>query len=378
MIVKNAYVFTEECRFEKKDICIQGDLFAEITKDREVIDGSGCFAVPGLTDIHLHGCAGYDFSDGTQEAIRAMAAHEASVGVAVMVPAAMTLSEERLMKICKTAAQYRKEQALGYDSKQALLWGIHLEGPFIARGKRGAQNPAYIREPDTELFRRLNRAAEGCIRLTGLAPERKGAMDFIEELHTETVISLAHTEADYETAEQAFRRGVRHVTHLYNAMNPMTHRAPGPVGAAADYEECEAELICDGIHIHPAVVRNTFRMFGEKRLILISDSMRAAGLGDGTYDLGGQKVTVCGRKAVLADGTLAGSVTNLMDCVRIAVQQMGISLETAIRCAAVNPARSVGIYDWCGSITPGKQANLVLLDRKNLNLRQVILRGQRL
>ena len=378
MIVKNAYVFTEECRFEKKDICIQGDLFAEITEDREVIDGSGCFAVPGLTDIHLHGCAGYDFSDGTQEAIRAMAAHEASVGVAVMVPAAMTLSEERLMKICKTAAQYRKEQALGYDSKQALLWGIHLEGPFIARGKRGAQNPAYIREPDTELFRRLNRAAEGCIRLTGLAPERKGAMDFIEELHTETVISLAHTEADYETAEQAFRRGVRHVTHLYNAMNPMTHRAPGPVGAAADYEECEAELICDGIHIHPAVVRNTFRMFGEKRLILISDSMRAAGLGDGTYDLGGQKVTVCGRKAVLADGTLAGSVTNLMDCVRIAVQQMGISLETAIRCAAVNPARSVGIYDWCGSITPGKQANLVLLDRKNLNLRQVILRGQRL
>ena len=378
MIVKNAYVFTEECRFEKKDICIQGDLFAEITKDREVIDGSGCFAVPGLTDIHLHGCAGYDFSDGTQEAIRAMAAHEASVGVAVMVPAAMTLSEERLMKICKTAAQYRKEQALGYDSKQALLWGIHLEGPFIARGKRGAQNPAYIREPDTELFRRLNRAAEGCIRLTGLAPERKGAMDFIEELHTETVISLAHTEADYETAEQAFRRGVRHVTHLYNTMNPMTHRAPGPGGAAADYEECEAELICDGIHIHPAVVRNTFRMFGEKRLILISDSMRAAGLGDGTYDLGGQKVTVCGRKAVLADGTLAGSVTNLMDCVRIAVQQMGISLETAIRCAAVNPARSVGIYDWCGSITPGKQANLVLLDRKNLNLRQVILRGQRL
>ena len=185
MIVKNAYVFTEECRFEKKDICIQGDLFAEMTKDREVIDGSGCFAVPGLTDIHLHGCAGYDFSDGTQEAIRAMAAHEASVGVAVMVPAAMTLSEERLMKICKTAAQYRKEQALGYDSKQALLWGIHLEGPFIAGGKRGAQNPAYIREPDIELFRRLNRAAEGCIRLTGLAPERKGAMDFIEELHTE-------------------------------------------------------------------------------------------------------------------------------------------------------------------------------------------------
>ncbi|MDE6185912.1 MAG: amidohydrolase family protein, partial [Lachnospiraceae bacterium] len=166
------------------------------------------------------------------------------------------------------------------------------------------------------------------------------------------------------------------VTHLYNAMNPYTHRAPGLVGAAVDTKKVEVELICDGVHIHPAAVRTTFKMFGDERIILISDSMMATGLKDGDYSLGGQAVKVVGNLATLKDGTIAGSATNLMDCLRTAVLKMGIPLESAVKCAAVNSAKSVGIYDRYGSITPKKKANVVLLKKEDLALRQVILEGQ--
>ena len=251
-----------------------------------------------------------------------------------------------------------------------------MEGPFFSIKKKGAQNPEHLRNPDIEMFRRLNQTSDGQIRIVSIAPELDGAMEFIEALRDETVISIAHTDADYETARLAIEHGVQHITHLYNAMPPFLHRAPGPIGAAADCKSCMVELICDGIHVHPAVVRSTFRMFGDDRIILISDSMRATGLQDGTYDLGGLSVTVCGQNAKLADGTIAGSVTNLMDCVRIAVQQMGTRLEITVRCATENPAKSVGIYQWCGSISPGKRADVVLLSQDDLRLQQVILGGQ--
>ena len=201
-------------------------------------------------------------------------------------------------------------------------------------------------------------------------------MECMEELKDEVVLSVAHTTADYETAAEAFRKGVHHVTHLYNAMSGLSHRAPGVVGAAADHESVEAELICDGIHVHPATVRQTFKMFGDDRIILISDSMEATGMPDGEYALGGQKVMKKGSLATLEDGTLAGSVTNLMDCLRTAVLKMQIPLESAVKCAAVNSARSVGIYDSYGSITPGKTANMVLLKEEDLSTVQVILKGK--
>lgn len=201
-------------------------------------------------------------------------------------------------------------------------------------------------------------------------------MDFIEKKHGEVVLSLAHTAADYDTAILAFEKGASHVTHMYNAMNPFTHRAPGLVGAAADTKKVEVELICDGVHIHPAAVRATFNLFGDDRIILISDSMMATGLEDGDYSLGGQAVKVVGNLATLKDGTIAGSATNLMDCMRTAVLKMGIPMESAVKCAAVNPAKSVGIYDRCGSITPGKRANVVLLQKEDLSLRQVIVEGK--
>ena len=185
----------------------------------------------------------------------------------------------------------------------------------------------------------------------------------------EVTVSLAHTTADYDTAMEAFRRGARQVTHLFNAMPPFSHRAPGVVGAAADTPECNVELICDGVHIHPAVVRSVFKLFGPKRVILISDTMRAAGLSDGEYTLGGQAVTVKGKLATLADGTIAGSVTDLMSCMLTAVS-FGIPLA-----AAVNPAMAIGIFSRVGSVDCGKLANLVVLD-ENLSLKAVILRGE--
>ncbi len=376
MIIKNASVYTEDGRFINKDIWIEEERFVDCEQkvsDKTVVDATGCYAIPGLTDIHFHGCVGHDFCDGTREAIDAMAAYEASVGVTNIVPATMTLGEDTLLEICKAAKVYREE---GPKEKRARLCGINMEGPFVAPSKKGAQNEAYIRTPDIEMFDKLNEASGFMVKLIAIAPEVEGAMEFIEKRHDEVVISLAHTATDYDTAVLAFEKGANHVTHLYNAMNPYTHRAPGLVGAAVDTHKVEVELICDGVHIHPAAVRTTFKMFGDERIILISDSMMATGLEDGDYSLGGQAVKVVGNLATLQDGTIAGSATNLMDCMRTAVLKMGIPLESAVKCAAVNPAKSVGIYDQYGSITPQKKANVVLLKKEDLSLRGVILEGQ--
>lgn len=377
MIIKNASVFTEEGKFEEKDIYVADGKFVDIATSDNVIDAAGCFAVPGLTDIHFHGCMGKDFCDGNTEAIDTMAAYEASVGVTTIVPATMTMGEDTLYTICEAAAEYREAQARGEKKGKAILCGINMEGPFISKEKMGAQNPAYIRTADVTLFDNLQKKSGGMFKLVAIAPETEGAMEFIRAKKDETVLSIAHTKADYDTAMEAFKAGATHVTHLYNAMNPYTHRAPGVVGAAAD-AGAEAELICDGVHIHPAAVRATFKLLGDDKVILISDSMMATGLEDGDYSLGGQPVKVVGNLATLADGTIAGSATNLMDCVRVAVQKMGIPLESAIKCAAVNSAKCVGIYDNYGSITTGKVANLVLLNKEDLSLKQVILQGEAL
>lgn len=371
MKIINAKVYTEDGVFVEKEVAIEGTQIVERSRDDVVIDARGCLLIPGLTDLHFHGCMGHDFCDGTLEAIEAMAVYEASCGVTTIVPTTMTLSKEKLLKICKTAASYPNQ-------KGAILCGIHMEGPFVSYAKKGAQNGAYIQRPDAGLFREWNQASGGLVKLLAIAPEEPGAMECIRELKDEVVLSVAHTTADYEQARAAFLAGARHVTHLYNAMSGLSHREPGVVGAAADDEDVEVELICDGIHIHPVTVRQTFKMFGDDRIILISDSMEATGMEDGIYSLGGQKVTKKGPLATLSDGTIAGSATNLMDCMRTAVLKMGIPLESAVKCAAVNPAKSVGIYEQYGSITPGKTANLVLLQEEDLRVKQVILKGEQI
>ena len=245
-----------------------------------------------------------------------------------------------------------------------------MEGPFLDPAKKGAHVEKWIAAPDVAFVRELNQDVDGLVRLVTLAPNMDGAEEFIKEMHEEVCISLGHTAADYDCASRAMKLGAHHVTHLYNAMQPFGHRAPGLIGAAMDDPECMAEMICDGYHIHPSAIRAAFRMFGPERVILISDSMRAAGMENGTYELGGQEVTVKDRKAVLKDGTLAGSATNLYGCMCKAVE-FGIPLEQAIMAATANPARSIGIFDRVGSIRIGKQADL-LLASENLELKRVI------
>ena len=378
MIIRNVKVYTEDRRFTDGEIRIFRGQFSETMPsdpDQDIVDGQGAYAIPGLIDIHLHGCMGYDFSDGTSEAISEIAAYEAKAGVTAIMPATMTLLAEDLLRILKTAAAYRRKHTS--DPLRADLIGINMEGPFISRAKKGAQNPAYIRSCGTELCRRFLESSEGLVRFIGIAPEEnRNAEDFIRKIKDEAVISLAHTDADYETALRAFREGASHAVHLYNAMSGFSHREPGVPGAVFDCGHVTAELICDGIHVHPSVVRNTLKMMGSERVSFVSDSMRAAGLSDGTYTLGGQIVLVTGKRAVLeSDSSLAGSVTNLMDCMVLAVKEMGIPLETAVACTTENPAKAAGVYDMYGSISPGKKADVVLLS-EDLQVKMVIKDGE--
>lgn len=374
MIIRNVKVYGEDKCFADGEIIIKDGVFAEEGEELgEEIDGGGCYAIPGLVDLHFHGCVGYDFCDGTKEAIEGIAKYEASVGVTAIAPATMTLPVEELVHVLTVAAEYNKEEHAGAD-----LIGINMEGPFISEEKKGAQDARHIISCDENVCGKFLHASEGLVKFVGVAPEKnENTAEFICRMRDKVHISLAHTNADYDTAKAAFDAGACHAVHLYNAMPAFTHRAPGVVGAVSDSPHVNAEIICDGVHIHPSVVRAAFKMLGEERMILISDSMRATGMADGRYSLGGLEVDVKGNRATLvSDGALAGSATNLMDCMRTAVKDMGIPFETAVACATMNPAKALGVYDTYGSITKGKKGNVVLLD-KELNIKMIVKDGVR-
>ena len=366
MIIKGGKVFQEDGSFLEQAIYINDHRLvdkAEYQDDGEVIDAEGLLVLPGLVDIHSHGAAGEDFSDGNPEGLKKILQYEKRCGITSYCPTSMTFPKERLRQIFASIKGAQTEDG-------ATVVGINMEGPFLDPAKKGAHVEKWIAAPDVAFVRELNQDADGLVRLVTLAPNMDGAEEFIKEMHEEVCISLGHTAADYDCASRAMKLGAHHVTHLYNAMQPFGHRAPGLIGAAMDDPECMVELICDGYHIHPSAIRAAFRMFGPERVILISDSMRATGMENGTYELGGQEVTVKDRKAVLKDGTLAGSATNLYGCMSKAVE-FGIPLEQAIMAATANPARSIGIFDRVGSIRIGKQADLLLVS-ENLELKRVI------
>ena len=375
MIIKDANIFTQDKRFVKGSVVVENGRFVSIAEQpehagevMEVIEAKDLYMIPGLVDIHFHGCMGADMCDGTKEALDVITQYEASVGVTSVCPATMTIPKDELSAVMKNAGAYAYHGG-------AHLVGINMEGPFISPAKKGAQAAENIMHCDYEYFNQLQDAAGGLIKLVDIAPEEAGAMEFIDKVKGTVVVSLAHTASDYDTAMEAIAHGASHATHLYNAMPPLNHRNPGVIGAVRDSDSCHVELICDGVHIHPSVIRATFAMFGAQRMILISDSMRATGLDDGEYTLGGQPVTVKGNLATLHDGTIAGSATNLMDCMRFAVKHAGLPLETAVMCATANPAKEIGIFDEVGSIAVGKKADFVLLDQ-DLNLAGVYIDGK--
>lgn len=367
MIIKNGQVFQEDGSFQVQDIYVENHRIvaseAEVT-DKTVVDAAGLKVIPGLVDVHSHGAFGHDFSDADVEGLKIILRYEKSHGVTSYCPTSMTLPKEELEKIFSTIKEVQEME------DGATVRGINMEGPFLDRAKKGAHVEGYIVNPVTALFRELNAYSGNAIKLVTLAPDVEGAMEFIDDVHNEVCISLGHTKADYDTAAEAMRRGAHHVTHLYNAMMPFGHREPGLIGAACDDPECMVELISDGLHIHPSVVRTTFKMFGPERVVLVSDSMMATGMENGTYQLGGQEVTMKDRKATLKNGTIAGSATNLFDCMRMAVS-FGVPMEEAIFAATRNPAKSIGIYDEVGSLSVGKEADILLVTDE-LELKKVL------
>lgn len=382
MIIKNGLVYSLDKGFYPDTIYIEETRFSDMTMDEYLLDASNCYVIPGLIDVHFHGGDGADFSDGSLEDLQKLGHYELLHGITSICPASMTLPEEQLLNICKTAAEYAHRQkaltaahAPSSPSPCAELVGIHLEGPFISPVKKGAQKEANIVSPSAALFEKLWEASDGLLKIITLAPETSSAISFIREFSDRVHISVGHTVSDYDTAALAFDAGADHLTHLFNAMNPLHHRNPGPIGAALEHPEVFVEMICDGIHIHPAIMKASLQMFGGERIVFISDSMRATGLPDGHYELGGQPVDVKGQLATLPNGTIAASVTNLMDCMKKAVS-VGIPLETAVRCASYNPACSIGVSDRLGSIEVGKQADCVLLACDTLEIRAVIKAGQ--
>ena len=372
MRVTGGQVFDLEKGFIERDVCTDGPLLASASSDGRMLDASGCYVIPGLVDVHFHGCVGEDFSDASPEGLQRMADFELSQGVTYICPAGMTLPEDQLTAICRNAAAHRAKNAGG-----AQLVGLHLEGPFLSTAKKGAQNGDFLHDPDSAMLRRLQKAAEGCVKLVTVAPEQPGAMDFIRAAVADGIaVSVGHTTADYDTAAAAFAAGADHATHLYNGMPPLHHRSPGVIGAAFDDPKVQVELICDGIHIHSSVVRATFRLFGAERVILISDSLRATGMPDGQYPFGGQEIEVHGNRATILGHpeTLAGSVTSLMGCLRQAVS-FGIPLADAVRACTYNPAQSIGIDGRAGTLENGKEASFVLLNKEDLSTRAIVFKG---
>ena len=377
MIIKNGKIFDESGQFKNGFIVVEEGKIKEvgyeekcekICQNEEIIDADDFYVIPGFVDIHFHGCVGYDFCDGSKEAFDAITKYQAKNGVTSISPATMTLSREELVRIFTEAGKYQNQTG-------STIRGITMEGPFVSQAKKGAQNGEFIHKPDVDFYREMQSLCGNLIKQVAVAPEEDEDFAFIKEISRETVISIAHTMADYDTAKMAFECGATHVTHLFNAMLPFVHRDPAVVGAAFDQNNVFVELICDGIHIHPSMVRSMFQLFGPERICMISDSMMATGMPDGEYSLGGQAVNVVGKKATLTDGTIAGSASNLYDCFKTAVLGMGIPLESAVMASTITPAKSLGFDKECGSICEGKAADFVLLD-SDLNIKYVIKDGK--
>lgn len=341
-----------------------------IAAGSEIMDGEdahGCYIIPGLVDVHTHGAMSEDASDGIPEGMPVMSRYYAKQGVTSWCPTTMTLKEPVLTEAMKAIAAFER------PADGAKVAGIHLEGPFLCYSKRGAQAPENLHAPDAPMFHRLNAVSGGLVRLVTVAPEEPGALEFIKEVSQTCTVSLGHTAADYDTAKAAYDAGATHATHLFNGMPSLHHREPGVIAAASD-AGATVELITDGLHIHPAVIRLTHKLFGDK-LVLVSDSLRCAGMPDGDYELGGQPITMKDGKATLTGtDTLAGSSIHLMDGLRRTVS-FGVPLEAAVTAATLAPAKAIRMDDQIGSLDVGKWADFVMLDEE-LNVKVVYINGK--
>ncbi len=374
MLLKNAKVFDENFDIINTNVLIENEYIKEVSTDikdgEEVFNLDECMVLPGFIDIHTHGCAGFDTCDATKEALTKISENMAKNGVTSYCATGMTLSEEKLTSIFSCVKECQEEGLPG-----AYIQGINMEGPFINMEKKGAQNGEYVQKPDFDMLMRLHEISGNMIKLVDIAPECLDEnSDFIQKACEYMTVSLAHTNASYEQAMNAFEAGASHVTHLYNAMTGLSHRNPGVVGACFDSRNVKAEIICDGIHIHPAALKVAFKLLGEDRSIIISDSLSATDCPNGEYELGEQKIIVKDGLATLEDGTIAGSTTNLLQELKNVVSY-GVPLKQAVKSVSINPAKQLRVDKITGSIKKGKLADIVVLD-KDLNLIMVIVKGK--
>lgn len=385
LLVLNGTVFVNG-KFEKKDIRIAEGKFAEITEPGkleqemkgasvensergEILDATDKYILPGLVDVHTHGRIGEDFSFVSAEGLRKLLASYAACGVTSVVGTTMTNEPELVENSLRVMGEYRREQSSAVEKNAednqvpyAKLLGIHMEGPFLGTEKKGAHDARFLRTPDWDWFEKMQKLSGESIRLVTIDPTLEGSEEFIKKCReNHSKVSLGHTACDYERAVKAGQAGADHVTHLFNAMSPLHHREPGLAGAAMD-TGMYMELICDGIHVHPAVVRMMFAAYPEQ-MVLISDSISAAGMPDGEYSSGGMKVCVNDGKATLEDGTIAGSAISLFDAMVNAIR-FGVPVEAAVKSATYLPAKSVGMEHVAGSIAVGRMADFLVVDKE--------------
>ncbi|MBE2941056.1 MULTISPECIES: N-acetylglucosamine-6-phosphate deacetylase [Anoxybacillus] len=369
-LLKNATVYAEEGWIENGCVLVEGEKIAYVGSNTFFPDvptielAPRYFLVPGFIDLHIHGAFGADVMDASMEALQTIVSRLPEEGTTSFLATTMTAPAEQIEQAVENVARYMRYNVPG----QSEVLGIHLEGPFLSPKRAGAQHPRDIIEPNVALFQHWQQKANGNIRLVTLAPEENNGIALVSYLKENDVIaSIGHSDAGYEQVKKAIQAGVTHVTHLFNGMSGIHHRTPGVALAALMHEEVMCELIADGIHVAPEMVWFAYKNKGKEGLVIITDSMRAkcfgeGKFGEGEYELGGQRVVVRNGKAMLVDGTLAGSVLTLKQAVQNVIAFAKCSLEDAIHMASWNPAKQLGVLDRKGSIRTGKDADLVVLN----------------
>ncbi|WP_174727620.1 N-acetylglucosamine-6-phosphate deacetylase [Mesobacillus harenae] len=381
ILLRNSSIYTENGVIENGYLKISDHIISEAgslgenpsSENFEIIElTSKHKIIPGMIDVHIHGVNGADTMDATPEALETMARALPGEGTTSFLATTITQEQAAIESALENAGHYMKNQRPGI----AEAVGIHLEGPFINENKAGAQPQGHIIDPDLVLFKKWQALSHDTIRLVTLAPEQPGGEQLIQHLKEHNIIpSIGHSDATFAQVEEAIKNGLSHATHLYNQMSSFHHREPGVVGAALLKDELMVEIISDGVHARPEAVELAFRQKTANRLVLVTDSMRAKCLKNGTYDLGGQEVTVTDDKAVLADGTLAGSILRMGQAFKNIIEFTGCSVADAISMSSTNSAKELGLFERKGSIKPGKDADIVVLDENN-EIYMTFCRGQ--
>ncbi|MDQ0339333.1 N-acetylglucosamine-6-phosphate deacetylase [Caldalkalibacillus uzonensis] len=380
MVISGGTIVTGEKVIHDGHVIVEGDKIAAVsdtpygeaeTSVKVIHLNDSDFLFPGFIDVHIHGVAGADVMDGTREALQTIAQALPAEGTTSFLATTITQSDDAISQAVQNVHQYMNDPAPG-----AEVLGIHLEGPFISERHPGAQPKGHIVPPCVETFAKWEKLSGEKIRLVTLAPEEDEGLALVKYLKGRgVIISVGHSHATYAQVSQAVQYGLSHAAHLFNAMRPLHHREPGVVGAVFLHPDITAEIIFDHVHVKQEVVQLAYNIKGPEKMILITDAIRAKGLGDGAYDLGGQTVTVKENRALLADGTLAGSMLKMNEAVRHASRLNGCDLVDLVKLSSLNAAHKLGIAHRKGSIAPGKDADLVVLDQ-DFNVQQTICRGQ--